>query len=137
MDDRFWNKMDFSNRPQSNIKTLDSTVIMTEKEGRVELELIITGQHKVPVTIELCFKEGGTFTGLTTDSKGNNCLAGETAVYTLDGDQISFGPGSLVAAVPENLEGERYSTHFGTLKTTGTRVYFTGVTPFRHILRFY
>lgn len=134
VDDRFWNKMDFSKRPQSNIKTLDTTVIMTEKDGEVELEITITGQNKVPVTLELCFKEGGSFTGLTTDAKGNKCLAGETAVYSFEEDQIRFGPGSLVNAVPENLEGERYSTHFGTLKTTGDRIFLTGMTPFRHKL---
>ncbi len=136
VDNRFWNKMDFSNRPQSNIKTLDTTVIMTENEGTVELEFIIIGQNKVPVTIELCFNEGGTFTGLTNDTKGNKCLAGERAVYSFEGDQIHFGPGSLENAVPENLEGERYSTHFGTLKTTGEQVFLTGVTPFRHKLFF-
>jgi hypothetical protein len=111
-------------------------VIMTEKEGQVELEFVVTGQTKVPVTIELCFKEGGTFTGLTTDAKGNVCLAGEEGVYSAGGDQIRFGPGSFVNPVPENLEGERYSTHFGTLKTTGDRVFLTGMTPFRHKLYF-
>lgn len=136
VDDRFWNKMDFANRPQSNIKTLDTTVTMTEKEGKVELEFIVNGQQNVPVTIELCFKEGGSITGLTTDAKGNKCLAAESAIYEMEGDQISFGPGSMTNPVPENLEGERYSTHFGTLRTAGTQVYLTGKTPFRHILRF-
>jgi hypothetical protein len=136
VDDRFWNKMDFANRPQSNIKTLDTTVTMTEKNGEVELVFSVTGQAKVPVTIELCFAEGGTFTGLTTDSKGNAILSGEKATYEVDGDQLQFGPGTFVNAVPENLEGERYSTHFGTLKTTGTRVFLTGRTPFRHVLKF-
>lgn len=136
VDDRFWNKMDFANRPQSNIKTLDTTVTMTEKNGEVELVFSVTGQAKVPVTIELCFNEGGKFTGLTTDSKGNAILAGEKAIYEAEGDQITFGPGTFVNAVPENLEGERYSTHFGTLKTSGSRVYLTGVTPFKHTLRF-
>lgn len=137
IDDRFWNKMDFSNRPTSNIKTLDTTIYLTEKDGQVELEFIINGQHKVPVTIELCFNEGGIFSGLTTDAKGNQCLAGESAVYEMGGDQIRFGPGALAGAVPENLEGERYSTHFGSLKTKGTQVFLTGVTPFRHQLRFH
>lgn len=136
VDDRFWNKMDFANRPQSNIKTLNTTVTMTEKNGEVELVFSVTGQAKVPVTIELCFGEGGKFTGLTTDSKGNAILAGDKAVYEVDGDQLSFGPGSFTNAIPENLEGERYSTHFGTLKTSGSRVYLTGVTPFKHTLSF-
>jgi hypothetical protein len=136
VDDRFWNRMDFASRPQSNIKTLDTTITMTEKEGKVELEFIVNGQKNVPVTIELCFKEGGNFTGLTTDAKGNKCLAGESAIYELEGDQIRFGPGSMSNPVPDNLEGERYSTHFGTLKTAGMQVFLTGITPFRHILRF-
>lgn len=136
VDDRFWNKMDFANRPQSNIKTLDTTIIMTEKNGEVELAFSVNGQSKVPVTIELCFNEGGQFTGLTTDSKGNAILAGDMAVYEVEGEQLHFGPGSFTNAVPENLEGERYSTHFGTLKTSGTRVYLTGVTPFKHTLFF-
>ncbi len=136
VDDRFWNKMDFANRPQSNIKTLDSTVVMTEKNGEVELVFSITGQQKVPVTIELCFNEGGQFTGLTTDSKGNAILAGDMAVYEVESEQLHFGPGSFTNAVPENLEGERYSTHFGTLKTKGSSVYLTGITPFKHTLFF-
>lgn len=136
VDDRFWNKMDFASRPQSNIKTLDTTVTMTEKEGNVELEFIVNGLKNVPVTIELCFQEGGHITGLTTDAKGNKCLAGESAIYEMEGDQIRFGPGSMTNPVPDNLEGERYSTHFGTLKTAGMQVFLTGITPFRHILRF-
>lgn len=137
IDNRFWNKMDFSNRPVSNRKTLDTTVYLKETEGKVELEFIITGQNKVPVTIELCFNDGGLLTGLTTDSKGNQCLEGDSAVYSFEGDQIHFGPGALAGPVPENLEGERYSTHFGSLKTKGSQVYLTGITPFRHTLRLY
>lgn len=136
VDDRFWNKMDFANRPKSNIKTLETTVTMTETKGEVKLVFSVTGQAKVPVTIELCFHEGGQFTGLTTDSKGNAILSGDKAVYEAEGDQIQFGPGTFVNAVPENLEGERYSTHFGTLKMSGSRVFLTGVTPFKHTLSF-
>jgi hypothetical protein len=55
----------------------------------------------------------------------------------MEGDQISFGPGGMAGAVPDNLEGERYSTHFGSLKTKGTQVFLTGVTPFKHQLRFH
>lgn len=135
-DDRFWNKMDFANRPQSNIKTLDTTIIMTEKNGEVELTFSVTGLQKVPVTIELCFNEGGQFTGLTTDSKGKAILARDNAIYEVNGEQLQFGPGSFTNDVPENLEGERYSTHFGTLKTSGKSVYLTGVTPFKHTLFF-
>jgi hypothetical protein len=136
VDDRFWNKMDFADRPQSNIKTLETTIILKENNGEVELEFIINGQKNVPITIELCFKEGGEFSGLTTDAKGNKCVTAEKAIYTFDGDEIQFGPGIMTNPVPDNLEGERYSTHFGSLKTSGMQVYLTGKTPFRHKLMF-
>ena len=110
--------------------------IMTEKNGEVELTFSVTGLQKVPVTIELCFNEGGQFTGLTTDSKGKAILARDNAIYEVNGEQLQFGPGSFTNDVPENLEGERYSTHFGTLKTSGKSVYLTGVTPFKHTLFF-
>lgn len=136
VDDRFWNKMDFSNRPVSNVKELGTRVTLTEHNGEAELLIQVDGQQQVPVTIELCFKEGGSFTGLTKDTKGNDCLAGEKGVYTFEGEEIIFGPGQMEVTVPDNLEGERYSTHFGTLKVAGSRVFITGKTPFRHTLRF-
>lgn len=36
----------------------------------------------------------------------------------------------------DGLEGERYSTHRGTLRTAGLYVYLTGRTPFEHTLKF-
>jgi hypothetical protein len=56
--------------------------------------------------------------------------------YELDGDSILFGPGAVTHKIITNLEGERYSTHFGSLKTKGMYVYITGVTPFNHKLIF-
>lgn len=32
------------------------------------------------------------------------------------------------------LEGELYSSHFGSLRTDGMQVYLTGLTPFTHTL---
>jgi hypothetical protein len=65
IDDRFWNKMDFSNRPVSNVKTLDTTVTFNEVNGSHELSFHVTGLAGVLVTIELCFNEGGKLSGIT------------------------------------------------------------------------
>lgn len=136
IDGRFWNKMDFRHRPVSNVKTLETTVSLTEKNGSNELRFEITGQPGVPVTLELCFKEGGKLTGVSAAEAGNHFLETGFGKYEAGGDTISFGPGVVKHKSVLGLEGERYSTHFGSLRTEGLHVYLTGITPFRHTLQF-
>jgi hypothetical protein len=137
IDDRFWNKMDFSSRPVSNIKKLETIIRLTEIKGTVELEIEVKGMKDVPVTIELCFKEGGQLSNVTNaDINGNSFLEQGTGEYRSGSDVITFGPGTVTHKQISNLEGERYSTHFGTLRTKGDHVYMTGTTPFRHKLTF-
>lgn len=137
IDDRFWNKMDFKNRPVSNVKTLDTTITLTNTNGVIELEFEIIGLKEVPITIELCFAKGGTLTGTTAaENNNNNFLEQGTGEYSFGGDVIRFGPGNGAHKMIANLEGERYSTHFGTLRTEGEHVYITGSTPFSHKLTF-
>lgn len=135
-DGRFWNKMDFQNRPVSNVKTLDTTITLTEQDGQAELKFDIKGMENVLVTIELCFKEGGILTGVTTGEKGNYFLEAGTGEYRSGVDVIRFGPGWHAHQQISDLEGERYSTHFGTLRTDGMHVYITGKTPFVHTVQF-
>jgi hypothetical protein len=134
IDGRFWNKMDFSNRPVSNVKTLETTVTVTESDGRNELAFRVGGAENVPVTIELCFQEGGTLTGVTpvNDAQGNSFLEKGMGQYQFGRDTIAFGPGILAHKRIRGLEGEMYSSHFGTLRTEGMYVYLTGITPFEH-----
>jgi hypothetical protein len=134
IDDRFWNKMDFKNRPISNVKTLDTTITLTKTGETIELEFEINGLKEVPVTIELCFSAGGKLTGITTVDSKNSFLEQGTGEYSFGGDIIRFGPGNATHKTITNLEGERYSTHFGTLRTEGEHVYITGKTPFKHKL---
>lgn len=136
IDNRFWNKMDFENRPVSNVKTLDTAVSLDESNGNCELTFRVEGFAGVPVTIELCFMEGGKLSGVSAVADDNNFLETGTGKYELGGDAIEFGPGSLAHKSIKNLEGERYSTHFGTLRTDGMHVYLTGVTPFKHTIHF-
>jgi hypothetical protein len=134
IDDRFWSKMDFEIRPVNNVKTLDTTVSLLETNGSNELTFEVTGQAGVQVTIELCFKEGGKLTGVTAAENGNNFLEKGMGEYEFEGDRIQFGPGTVSQKIITNLEGERYSTHFGSLRTEGIHVYLTGITPFTHKL---
>ena len=137
IDGRFWNKMDFPDRPVSNIKTLETIIRLTENKGSVQLEFDVNGMKGVPLAIELCFKEGGTLTGVTAvDANGNSFLEQGMGEYRSGNDLIQFGPGTVSHKQVTNLEGERYSTHFGTLRTEGAHVYITGTTPFKHRLVF-
>jgi hypothetical protein len=136
IDDRFWNKMDFSNRPVSNVKTLETTVSLEEAGGKNELTFRVTGQAGVQVSIELCFNEGGKLSGVTAGDNGNGFLENGFGKYEFEGDVIEFGPGKVAHKMITGLEGERYSTHFGSLRTAGMHVYLTGVTPFEHKLAF-
>lgn len=49
---------------------------------------------------------------------------------------LRISPGAISHKMITNLEGERYSTHFGSLRTEGMHVYITGVKPFNHKLTF-
>src|SRR5207237_1034831 len=63
-DGRFWNKMDFTHRPQSNVQSLAISVQVAEKNGANEITINVNGAAGVHVTLEFCFKEGGQLTGL-------------------------------------------------------------------------
>lgn len=136
IDDRFWNKMDFSRRPVSNVKTLETTVSLTESAGKCELDINISGPAGVQVTLEFCFREGGKLSGVSEAVNGNSFLSEGMGKYSMGKDEIEFGPGLMAHKNITGLEGERYSTHFGTLRTEGMHVYVTGLTPFKHVLRF-
>ncbi len=136
IDGRFWNKMDYSHRPVSNVKTLDTSISLEEtKEGNA-LTIRVGGHAGVPVTIELCFGEGGKLSGVTPAENGNSFLETGMGQYEYGGDTIRFGPGTVSHKSITGLEGEQYSTHFGSLRTEGMHVYLTGVTPFEHKLVF-
>lgn len=135
-DGRFWNKMDFENRPVSNVKTLETKISLLESNGRSEVNINVTGQAGVPVTIELCFKEGGRLSGVTKGENENSFLEKGMGRYEFGEDRIEFGPGTIHHREIRDLEGERYSTHFGNLRTEGMHVFLTGVTPFKHKLVF-
>jgi len=136
IDGRFWSKMSFEDRPVSNVKTLESKVAIKENNGEVSLDFSVTGLDGVEVTIELNFEEGGDLQGTTkaeNDSE-NHYLAEGFGTFKVGRDSIQFGPGIKKHQRISRLDGEMYSTHFGTLRVEGTHVYMTGITPFNHTI---
>lgn len=116
-------------RAQSNIQHLDGTVTVTEKSGRFELAIELTGTDDVPVAVELAFRRGGELSGVepVADTKDAFLLRGERGRYTCEGRTIEFGPGRVE---------HTWTQLRGALpKWDGLSVYLTGFTPFRATLQ--
>jgi hypothetical protein len=133
--DRFWSKMNFPQRPKSNIQTLDQKVTVTENAGAFELAFDVGGHDRVPVTLELTFRRGGEFEGIEPGATRTNLhfLRQGTGRYSVGNDVITFGPGQadheMIGTGP--APSEPYN---GTPQQDNYRVYITGFTPFRKTL---
>jgi hypothetical protein len=68
------------------------------------------------------------------DASGNYQLVSGTGSYTVGSDRIEFGPGNGAARVAMD-PGERYTYLGGSLTPDGLRVYLTGRSPGRQVLR--
>lgn len=134
VDRRFWSKMDFENRPRDTV-ALESKIKITENEGAFQLDFEIDGPKDISVTLEFRFNHGGTLEGVTPAvSADDYFLERGTATYTYGNDVIEIGPGKQEHNSLRGLDGEMYSTHFGSIKGQGMHVYVTGLTPFKHSL---
>lgn len=152
-DGRFYSKLDFPDRPK-DYKTLVSTVAIRENNGSFTLDFDVSGYDGVPVTVELCFRRGGTLDGVILTGSGNAAggatdgragrsmrddpesfrMNDEWGSYSIDGDTIEFGPGVWEHS-RIGMEGEQFSVYNGELKADGLRVYMTGTTPFKHSVK--
>jgi hypothetical protein len=131
-DHRFWSKMDFGSRPTTTL-TLNSTITIEENSGSFKLTFDLDGPRDVEITIELCFRSGGTLEGTVSAPEADDYFLKEgNAKYVSGGDIIEIGPGKHEHANIRMLDGEEYSTHFGTIKGKGMHVYITGLLPFKH-----
>lgn len=135
-DGRFYAMLDFENRPTS-MRRLKTDVIIAPTTTGYNLNFEITGERDVEITIELTFRENGTFTGVEelVDEEGVKIyqLVEGWGEYSLGNDTITFGPGNgagLIEAGP----GEQYSWLGGSLKLKGHQVYITGKSPLNYTL---
>ena len=132
LDGRFWSKMAFGSRPKNTL-TLDMSIVIEEENRSFRMDLDINGTENVAVTLELCFRKGGTLEGVTEgDNQDDYFLEEGYATYTSGNDSIQVGPGHFTHANLRGLDGEVYSTHFGSIKGEGKHLYITGLVPFKH-----
>lgn len=132
---RFWSKMNFPERPNSNIQTLEQRVTVTENAGAFELEFDVSGHDRVPVTIELSFRHDGELEGIEPGATRPNLyfLRHGSGHFRVGNDVITFGPGQADHEVIR-MEGTSYDPRQGPSQPDRYRVYLTGFTPFRKTL---
>lgn len=135
-EDRFYAKMDFPHRAKDE-RVLATTIMINEAGGGFDLAFDVDGPS-TSLTIELCFRPGGTLAGVVpATGDGNHQLVDGQGSYTVGSDTITFGPGTgsgikqPIAMDP----GEKYTYLGGNLTPAGQRVYLTGLVPFRYTLR--
>ncbi|GAB3956968.1 hypothetical protein GCM10028805_48350 [Spirosoma harenae] len=122
-----WEKMPRSNRKQSEVQYLKSQVTIRETQRGIEASIQLSGTEGVPVALELIFRPGGTFTGVTKHpSRDNAYLLTESGTYKVQNDTITFGPG-LVQHKNIQLRGSLPAMD-------APSVYLTGFTPFQHTI---
>jgi hypothetical protein len=134
---RFYSKMDFPHRPKQ-YRVLDTSITIRQVgDSAFDLDLAVDGPA-TSLTIELCFRGGGTLTGVVpAGADGNFQLVDGEGTYTAGTDTITFGPGNgsgirqPIAMDP----GEKYTYLGGSLTPAGLRVYITGEVPFHYTLR--
>jgi hypothetical protein len=124
-----WEKMPRNDRPQSEIQSLEVKIAVREIKGGVEVEIATYGTERVPAALELIFREGGAFAGLSKieNTKDSWLLKDGMGTYTQGGDSITFGPG---LALHKNV-----ALRGGLPAMDAPTVFLTGFTPFRHVLR--
>ena len=132
---RFWAKMNFPERPKSNIQRLDQRITVTENAGVFELAFDVGGHDRVPVTIELTFRSGGELEGTEPGAARANghFLRQGTGRYSVGGDVITFGPGQADHEMTA-MGVVTYESYSPMPQAEGIRVYITGFTPFRKTL---
>ena len=135
LDGRYWSKMDFENRPVSNVQQMETNITIREDNGEFELIIQVSASGGVEVTLELCFRSGGQFSDVLAANNGADFfLKDGYGTYRMDEDEIRVGPGLYEHENIERIDGELYTTHFGSIKGKGMHLYLTGHTPFSHTM---
>lgn len=122
-------KMPRTLRKQSEIQKLETIVKIKEANNGLEIEINMSGTEGVPVSLELIFRAGGKFAGVTKlPSKEYAYLfSGEKGSYTVNGDSIDFGRGKI--------EHKNVQLRGALPAMDAPTVYLTGFTPFQHIIK--
>jgi hypothetical protein len=129
--DIVWNSESLAEREKSELQNLNFQVAIVESNGKLSLEIEITGTDYVPVSLEMSFRSEGQLEGVVPDKNSEASFFQESGMgqYSVGDDVINFGPGA---------NAHNWSQMRGMLpKQKGQSVYITGFTPFRQILEIY
>jgi hypothetical protein len=118
-------KMPRSNRKQSEVQHLETTIIISESNNGISVDIDMRGTEEVPVSLELIFRKGGVVNGAEPAGRSDAyLLKGQSGTYTVGKDVISFGPGRAE---------HKWLVVRGALPAMDApTVYITGFTPFKH-----
>ncbi|MEQ9439795.1 MAG: hypothetical protein RIG62_12145 [Cyclobacteriaceae bacterium] len=119
-----WEKMPKENRPQSEVQKLLSEVRIRETSRGFQLDITVMGTDRVPVALELAFREGSQLKGvIPLEEEEGVFLLKEGHGTVQDGKhQIRFGPG--------RAEHQWTQLRGALPKLEAQSVYLTGFTPF-------
>ena len=122
-------KMPRTLRKQSEIQKLETTVKIKEANNGLEIEINMSGTEGVPVSLELIFRAGGSFSGVTKSPKNENAylFSDQKGSYTVGNDSINFSSGKV--------EHKNIQLRGALPAMDAPTVYLTGFTPFQHILK--
>ncbi|MBA4850182.1 hypothetical protein [Emticicia sp. BO119] len=122
-------KMPRTLRKQSEIQKLDTTIKIQETNNGIEVEIDMAGTEGVPVTLELIFRTGGTFAGVSSHPVNPKAylFAGQSGSYSAGGDTIHFSSG--------RIEHKNIQLRGALPALDAPTVYITGFTPFKHTIR--
>lgn len=133
-DRRFWSKMDFPSRPKEKL-TLNIEVVIIDNNGQFTLEMTVNGQENVSITVDINFNSEGSLDGVEAgQEEGDYFFKDEYVKFKVGNDTIQVGPGKKEHQNTKGLDGEVYSTHFGSIKGEGKHLFLTGSTPFKHTI---
>lgn len=123
-------KMPRTLRKQSEVQKLETTVKIKEANNGLEVEINMNGTEGVPVSLELIFRAGGVFSGVSKlPAKENAYLfSGEKGTYSVNGDTINFSSGKI--------EHKNIQLRGALPAMDAPTVYLTGFTPFKHTIKF-
>jgi hypothetical protein len=117
-------------RPQSEVCRLEQSAEVVARPGGFSVRIRAEGTAGVPLSVEICFREGGRLEGCRElrATPGSYALSAGTATYRAGANQIRFGPGD----VPH----EYVQLRGAEPKLPGESVYITGFTPFDRTIVF-
>ena len=115
-------------RRQSEICRLEQSADVSEVKNGFRVRLRASGTNRVPLAIELCFREGGQLEGCRPipDAPGTFLLEQRRGTYRFGGHEIRFGPGDAPHRYVQVRGAEP--------RLPGLSVYITGFTPFERTI---